>query len=366
MIETDRVLRPLREAEPAIDRLDTYESPAVLMEALRATWHAVDRTLRTLLRSDGTAPDSIRLTAMSPEQMPSDVVIAELRRREFITIGLAGRMHELGQALERAERGDVRAADADNARDVVRCVTDEVNRLARRTRAAPPSSGAQSASAAGPSTSGEVLSVSDDDEEPAWMTSSTSAPTAAHVKEALRDTGGFRGGFLPGSRSLWMAAGAAVLLAIAVAAVFLLGGASEMEKGVAAFRDDRDGVAEQHFRAALEEDEGNNTARLYLARILRGQGRNEEAADVLRTAATVDSQDAAVRRELGYLFLDLDVAKPAVQQFRRAVEIDPAEPLNWVGLYEALVRDGDAAGAAETLRRAPEEARSMVRQRTGG
>ena len=358
MIETDRVLRPLKEAEPAIDRLDTYESPAVLTEALRATWHAVDRTLRTLLRSDATAPDSIRLTAMSSEQMSADTVLTELRRRELVTMGLAGRVHELRQAIERAERGEVRAADADNARDVVRCVKEEVHGISRRPR----TSGASTASAApagAGASSPEILSVSDDE---VWLGSSSSAPTAAHVAEALRDTARFQAG----SRSLWIAAAATALLVIAVAAVLLLGRESEMEKGVAAFREDRGGVAEQHFRAALEEDDGNNTARLYLARILRGQGRNEEAADVLRTAASLDGQDAAVRRELGYLFLDLDVAKPAVQQFRRAVEIDPVEPLNWVGLYEALVRDGDTAGAAETLRRAPAEAQTLVRQRTGG
>lgn len=361
MIETDRVLRPLREAEPAIDRLDTYESPAVLTEALRATWHAVDRTLRTLLRSDATAPDSIRLTVMSPEQMSSDVVLTELRRRDLITLGLAGRVHELRQAVDRADRGDVRAADADNARDVVRCAIDEVTRLARRARSAPPGSAARPPSSAGTSSSAaEVLSISDD-EDPTWMMSPTSAPTAAHVAEALRESARFS----PGRRSLWIALGAAIVLAMAVAAVFLLGRDSDMEKGVAAFREDRHGAAEQHFRAALLEDDALNTARLYLARILREQGRNAEAADVLRAAATLDGNDAAVRRELGYLFLDLENAKPAVQQFRRAVEIDPAEPLNWVGLYEAQVRDGDA-GAAETLRRAPAEAQAMVRQRTGG
>lgn len=132
MIETGRVLRPLEEAEPAIEQLDTYESPAVLTEALRATWHAVDRTLRTLLRSDASAPDRIRLTALSQDLMSADAVMLELRRREFVSLGLAGRVHELRQALERAESGSVRAADADNAREVVRCLIEEVHGVARR------------------------------------------------------------------------------------------------------------------------------------------------------------------------------------------------------------------------------------------
>ncbi|HUF50679.1 MAG TPA: tetratricopeptide repeat protein [Longimicrobiales bacterium] len=329
MIETDRVLRPLREAEQAIDRLDTYESPAVLTEALRATWHAVDRSLRTLLRSDASAPDSIRMTAMSPEQMPADAVLQELRRRDLVSLELAGRVHELRQALARAEAGAARATDADNARDLVRCVNEDVHSSARRAMHA---------------------------QESAVHAEVTTSPTGqgAAAGRASSTAGSGRGERV---RPLVLAAAAALVLIAATVAVFLAGGDTAMDRGIAAFEADRHDEAEPHFRAALEQDADNITARLYLARILRTGERYEEAADVLRDAAARAPDDAAVRRELGYLFLDLNSPRPAAEQFRRAVEIDAADRLNWLGLVDALNRTGDSAAAAEWLSRAPAAAR---------
>lgn len=328
MTDPDRVLRPLREAEPAIEQLETYDSPAALTDALRATSHAVERTLRTLLRSDPSTPDAVRLTAMSPDQMTLDAVLTELRRRDLISLGLAGRIHEMRQALDRAERNEVRASDADNAENVVRGVREEVRRLAaRESREAAPA---------------RVSTVAAGDEQDF---------------DAV-EGGRWRLPVLPRHA----AAAALVLVLVAIAALFVFGGSSEMEQGVQAFRDDRKGIAEQHFRAALEDDAKNNTARLYLARILREQGRNQEALRVLREAYATDAQDEAVLRELGYLLLQENRPELAADQFRRAVEINPDEPLNWVGVIESLRRSGSAE-AEEWLRRAPSEAQTMIRDR---
>ena len=316
MMETDRVLRPLQEAEPAIERLDTYDSPAALTEALRAIWHAVDRALRALLRSDASAPDSIRMTAMSPEQTSAEAVMLELRRRELISLTLAGRIHELRQALDRGGSDGVRAADADNAREVVRRLREEVSGAAQ-----------------------------------------TESAHDAPGNDSMHAQSGWTG---PHGRPLVLAAVAAVILVAGVAAVVLFSGVSEMDRGIAAFGDDRPAVAEQHFRAVLQTDEENNTARLYLARILRRDGRHREAGELLQASAAHDAQDTGVRRELGYLFLDLDRPQSAARQFRQAVEIDADDPLNWVGMVQALALSGDSAGAAEWLRRAPAAAREMM------
>jgi tetratricopeptide (TPR) repeat protein len=328
MIEPDRVLRPLREAEQAIDRLDTYESPAVLTEALRATWHAVDRSLRTLLRSDASAPDSIRMTAMSPEQMPADAVLQELRRRDLVSLELAGRVHELRQALARAEAGAARATDADNARDLVRCVNEDVHSSARRAMQA---------------------------QESAVRAEVTPSPTGQGAAVGPSSTAGSGRG--ERVRPLVLVAAAVLVLIAAAVAVFLAGGDTAMDRGITAFEADRHDEAEPHFRAALEQDVDNITARLYLARILRTGERYEEAAELLRDAAARAPDDAAVRRELGYLFLDLNSPRSAAAQFRRAVEIDAADRLNWLGLVDALNRTGDSAAAAEWLSRAPAAAR---------
>lgn len=354
MIETDRVLRPLREAEPAIEELDTYESPAALTEALRATWHAVDRTLRTLLRSDANAPDRIRMTALSPEQMTPEAIMLELRRNGFIPLPLAGRIHELRQAVARAESGGVRAADADNAREVVRHLIEEVHGLARRAS----DHGAGAASATGGEMPASARSADARDAPQDGEISSRAKPASEAAPDGVTQVR--RRWPSAERRPLVLAGVAGLMLVAAIAAVLLFSQASEMDRGIAAFGDDRAAVAEQHFRAALQEDDANTTARLYLARILRRDGRHREAAQLLQTAVARDPDDAGVRRELGYLFLDLERPEAAAGQFRRAVEIDADDPLNWVGIVMALALSGDSTASAEWLRRAPASARSMI------
>jgi tetratricopeptide (TPR) repeat protein len=337
MIEPDRVLRPLHEARPAVEGLETYESPAALLEALRATWHAVDRTLRTLLRTDPGAPDPLRLSALSDE-MSLDEVLTALRRRDLLTMSLAGRIHEFAQSLRRAEQDGVRAADADNALAVVHALEAEVHALGRAASRPPP-----------PAAEAAVLAGDYVDDE---------------VGDGAEGTDRVRHGLGLGWRSVPRAAllvvAGVVLLVTAVVLVVLLGGDNEMERGVAAFREGRSGVAEQHFRSVLQRDADNVNARLYLGRILRSQDRMQESADLLRAAVRLAPRDPAVRRELGYLLLALDRAPAAAEQFRMAVELEPNEPLGWVGAVEAMRRAGDPA-AEDWLRRAPAEAQAMVR-----
>ena len=355
MMDRARALRPLDDAAPAVDRLDTYESPAELAEALRATWLAVDTALRVLLRSDGGAPDEVRLKAMSRSELKHDALITELRRRNLISLRLAGGIHELMQRAADADPETVRPSDADTAGDVVRKLRDEI----QSAESAPTVSAGEAPGgldAAAPAAGGRrrspastpLLPVSDpagDHED--WPTAG-----GASGRPSLRR-------LARGPVVLVVATG--LLLAAAIAMVFLFGrGSSDMAEGVEAFRAGRMGVAEQHFRAALQRDDDNVTARLYLGRILRAQGRQQEAAELLRRTAELAPRDAAVRRELGYLFLDLQRPQQAAEQFRQAVELDPDEPMGWVGLYEAMVRSDDPL-AAELLQRAPASAQAMIR-----
>jgi tetratricopeptide (TPR) repeat protein len=341
MIEADRVLRPLQEAEPAIGKLDTYESPVVLLEALRSTWQAVERTLRVLLRSDTTVPDTVRMAAMSSSDMAFDAVLSELRRRDRVSIELAGRLHELGQAVRRAEGSGARPADADLAQDVVSLVRRQVHDAADRPMRA--------------SAHGAVVSEAlGDDVHP--------VPAEKPAKRWRFDVQALQAlvARVPRSRPwvLGMAAGATVL--VLLLAMLLFNRGSDMEAGVEAFRQQRFGVAEQRFRAELSRNEDNVTARLYLARILRQQGRTQEVAELLKGAARTAPRDPAVRRELGHLFLDLQEPALAVEQFKIAVEHAPEEQLNWVGLIEALYRAGDPA-TEQWVTRAPPAVQAMVR-----
>ena len=130
MIDAPRVLRPLSEAGDAIDSLVTYSRPAELAEALEATWTAVERSLRLLLRSDTAVPEEHRLAALSPDDLPLPRLVEALRQRNLISMELAGRAHELAQAAERASHGDVRASDADVGRQVVAELRREVTAAA--------------------------------------------------------------------------------------------------------------------------------------------------------------------------------------------------------------------------------------------
>jgi tetratricopeptide (TPR) repeat protein len=338
MIEADRVLGPLQEAEPAIGKLDTYDSPAVLLEALRATWQALERTLRVLLRSDAAVPDTVRMAAMSSSDMTLDAVIGELRRRDRVSIELAGRLHELGQALRRAESGGARAADADLAQDVVALVRQEVHDVADRPLRA------SAHEAVVTEALGDDLHPVPREDRPRGRRFDFSAVLSR----------------LPRSRPWVLGAAAGATLLVVLLAFLLFGRGGDMEAGVEAFRQERFGVAEQRFRAVLSRDEDNVTARLYLARILRRGERTEEAAELLKGAASTSPRDPAVRRELGHLFLDLKQPALAVEQFKIAVEQAPEEQLNWVGLIEALYRAGDPT-TEQWVTRAPPAVQAMVR-----
>jgi tetratricopeptide (TPR) repeat protein len=364
MRERDRVLRPLDEARPSIERLATYESPAALQEALRATWHAMETSLRQLLRSDTAAPDDVRLRALSPDDLPFDGVLTELRRIDAISLGLAGRLHQLEQAVRRAESGDVHAADADLAQDVVEALHREVAASAAAAEPAP--RGEASASAAGAKEAAPRAAYRDE-AAPAGIGARLRRGPAHEAADTgaddmFEDDVARRASRWPSvlRRPMALIAVAALLLVVIVAAVLLYGRSDPMDEGIAAFRAGRGGVAEQHFRAVLQRDADNVTARLYLARVLRDQQRYQESADLLREAARRAPRDAAVRRELGYLFLDLGRPEQAAAQFQQSVELAPDEPLGWVWLVQALRRADDPA-ADVWLSRAPAAAQAMIR-----
>lgn len=332
MTDADRALAPLEEARAAITKLDAYEKPQELAEALEAIGRAVERSLRQLLRLDASQPEEIRLHALDAEHLPFERVVSLLRGRERISFPLANEVHALRQVVQRAVAGDVRAADADQAFGVVQRLRAEI---------------------AAPGAAREQVIREDD----AVMSAAHGAVERGELEEEPHA--------VPRS-----ARGAPLRIALALL-VFALGfvayraatgwfGESALEQGVEAFRQGRLGLAERHFRTALQESEGA-TAELYLGRVLRRQGRLDEAGAVLNAARKRYPEDADVLRELGHL-LAVDLKRPAaaVPAYRRAVELDSAESANWIALVRALRASGDAA-AEQWLRRAPASAQAVLR-----
>jgi tetratricopeptide (TPR) repeat protein len=322
MIDAERVLRPLRDEAASIERLRTYRSPEELSAALLAAWRGAEHTLRLLLRSEPAAPDDARMAAMSTAELPFDRLIAALRRSDLVSIGLAGRLHELEKVVARVSSGaEARPADADAGLETIEQLDAEV----RRRQPAP-------------------------------------APVAAPVMEAM----------VPEPEPVVPGTGIAIRVGIAVvlvvlagaAVVFLRGdGVADIRPGVEAFRAGDMSRALAHFEAVAGSDSTNVTALLYLGRIHRREGRYAHAATALRTAAARDSTDADVRRELGWLFMDLNRPESAVEQFDIARRADPENAASWVGLVKALRAAGDPRSEA-ILRDAPADAKAVLA--TGG
>lgn len=353
MLDATRALQPLADAEPAIRSLHEYADPEEMARAVVGVRAAVERVLRLLLRADTRAPDEARLHALSHEAIPLEEVIRQLRAGGLLTLELAGLVHELIRAAERARAGQVHAADADLGIRTVDLLRTHVHELAAAWRAQETEARAGGAGAARPAGVAGVAGVSGAappaGEEPAG---------AARAPRSARYVSPRRARWAAERRAVLRVAAAVTGILVAVlAALLFLRRDDSLARGIAAFEAGELTVAESHFREAAERDADDVTARLYLARIFRRQSRAEEAAAVLQEAARIAPNDPAVRRELGYLFLDLGQPASAANQFRRALAEDPESTPNWVGLIRALRAAGDPS-AAEVLARAPAEVRS--------
>jgi tetratricopeptide (TPR) repeat protein len=330
MIDPSRVLQPLDEAQGAIRQLSDYESTTDLGQAVVTTWQAIERALRLLLRADMTAPDAMRLAALSPVELPPDRLIETLRQRNRISLELAGMTHELERASARAAAGEVRAADADVARRAVEKLRSEVH-----------SAGEQS-----------VREVA----HQAVETGAIEEPAQGVQPADLRRRPGWVRWALIG-----LGVAAMVLIGFwAVTSGALMGHEGDMKKAIAAYNAGKMPEAESGFRKVVADDPSNTTALLYLGRLFRRDNRREEAAAALNRAAAQSPTDGDVRRELGNLLMDLNHPREAAEQYRQAVNAQPTEKLNWIGVVRAMRAAGNPAAAEQLLRKAPPEVQALL------
>lgn len=324
MIDVNRALQPLNEAERAIAQLQTYQSSAELGAAVQETNAAVQRTLRSLLRADRGAPDDLRMAALSPTELTPDKLIPTLRQRELISLQLAGSIHDLEQASRRAADGHPRASDADLALRVVDQLRDEVQNRSQRTERS------VRAVAHNAVTSGAV------EDQP-------------HIVR--------QPGLGPKPMKIVAIAGAVLLAVLLIWGLFFR--ASRMDKGLDAYRAGRFTEAQQIFQQEVDDDVSNSTAAFYLARLYRKERRYADAAKVLRRAVDEQPQDKFLRIEFGDLFMDLNQPAAAARRYQEAVDIDPEDTGAWVRLVRAQRAAGDP-NAEATMQRAPDEARALL------
>lgn len=320
-MDREGLLAPLTAAAAALAEPDNHEDPAEMERVILLAWRAVDRSLRLRLRTDPRAGDDVRMSALSPD-LSTMRVIEELRRLDAIPLELAGVLSELQRAARRLVDAPPRAADVGIARRAVQRLRAELE--AQRIPVDAPAA---------------VLAMVDAP-PPDPTTSVVAAPANAP------------------SRRLVLGAAVALLM-IALALLVGRGMERPFDEAVRAFSENRYEAAEPMFRQILADAPEHTTAMLYLARVYRREGRVQEAAELLRSAVRVDGRDPDVRRELGHLFLQLGRPAPAAEQYQLAVELDPDQTMNWIGLIHSLRQDGDPRGET-LLRDAPAEVRAAL------
>jgi tetratricopeptide (TPR) repeat protein len=323
MIDVHRALQPLNEAERAIAQLQTYESSAELAAALQETNAAVQRTLRSLLRADRGAPDDLRMAALSPTELTPDRLIPALRQRDLISLQLAGMIHELEQASRRAAEGHVRATDADLALRVVDQLRDDVQHYSERNVR---------------EVAHTAVTTGALEEEPHVVPQSDTRARPFKIVALL-----------------------AALIIVGVLVWGLFFRESRLERGIAAYKEQRYGDARALLQEEVDDDVSNTTAAFYLARSLRAERRHADAAKVLRRAVEEKPEDPTLRAEFGNLFMDLNQPAAAARRYQEAVNLDADNNVYWINLVRALRAAGDPSSET-VLQRAPQEARAVLEQ----
>lgn len=314
MSAPDGPLLPLRHR--AADRDALRAGDAAPARVVRVA-DAVDAVLRRLLRDDVTAPVDVRLRALSPDDLPADELLAELRRRDRIPLELAAAVHELGTAVRRLTGGG--AAEPGDGALALR-VADGVERhlLASPHVAASPLE--------------DPLRPADDGAE------------GADAVHAVPVAGSGRRARWP-----WIVTGAAAVLVAGFLAVRALARPSDLARGESLLvrGDTAAAVVALETYAAAHPEQG--LPRLYLARVARAQGRPNDARDQLRLGLEAEPGHPGLQTELGFLLLDARRPTQAVERFRRSVQADPSSERAWVGLVRALRAAGRDAEARRVL-----------------
>lgn len=105
--------------------------------------------------------------------------------------------------------------------------------------------------------------------------------------------------------------------------------------------DERYQQAEEIFRQIIKLEEKPKEAYIELAKVLRADGRTEEALDLLLKAAILDPADAEPLYLAGTIYLDQKKAQEASVQFQRVLTINKLYPLVYYQLGRAALLMND-------------------------
>ena len=106
--------------------------------------------------------------------------------------------------------------------------------------------------------------------------------------------------------------------------------------------------AEHHLRLLLKSASNHTNGHVALGVLLVRQRRTQEAVDELRRAVDLDSKNPWAYRNLGVALMQLGDLPAGVAAFESATQFGPTDPMAWFGLAEAFriagrEKDADAA-----------------------
>lgn len=327
--DPESTLRPLRQRAPDVDALRAGAPAAALVVRVA---RAAESTLRRMLRDDPTAPVELRLRALSPDDLPTPDLLAELRRRNRLPVELAAAFHDLDLACERISGG------ADPAPRDAQLAVSVAEGLDTHIRALP----------AGVALEDPVLDDRDDD----VLTADDEAPVHAVPASRRRR--------VPWETLLALAG----LMVLLVFVIRMRDGDDDddaLRRGEADYRGGRVVQAERAFRDYAGEHPQDPRPRVYLARIYREAGRLPDAEREIQAGLRSAPEDAGLHTERGFLLMEANRPADAVPVFRTAVSHDRESPRAWGGLVRALRAAGRPTDAEQVLRLAPAEVRALIR-----
>ncbi|MDF1501732.1 tetratricopeptide repeat protein [Roseisolibacter sp. H3M3-2] len=314
-------------ARPLIARLDPARHPEEVAADLIEAWGAVETSLRALL--GGSA-------------LGGQALVGEVRQRGLLDYRHAHDLLGFLAARDRASRqGHVPdAADVDAARTGFQSLEAAlgigigaltgVHRtvdgpLPAPTPPPPPSRGPGASPLPPGPASGARGGLGN-------------APLAADPLPALASSRRR----LP-SRPL-MAVGA-VLAAVLIAGAMWWAGSrgtpAGLQRGVLAYQAGQKDVARREFQAVAEDREDLALPRVWLARLAREEGDYQRAATELSRGISGEPGSSIAQREMGQLQLQINNPTLAINFFKRAIELDPADRVAQGWMACALTRVGN-------------------------
>jgi len=330
MHDPENTLKPLRAVEGDVIALRTGQGGAAGVVRIA---RAAETVLRRMLRDDPTAPVDLRLRALSPDDVPTGTLLAELRRRDRLPMELAASFHELSSAATRlaAEGGDATTRDVEVAVAAADGLEQHVLSNPYEARLEDP-----------------VLTPRDEtlippppeDPEPVHA-----VPTFARVRSPLP----------------WVVGAAGVAIAVLLAVLLLRGRRPDpLREATTAYSNGDTARAFAFFLDAAKAHPKSPEPHYYMAQIYRLKGRPQEAARELREGLQIAPEHSGLNTELGFLMLGQGRTQQAAERFAAAVKADTANARAWAGLVSALRRSGRGVQAERLLARAPVEVRSLI------